>query len=311
MKRLRGVQILDQASLELIYGPTEQRDIARWVDLDAPQTRESIRAHRDVLREIDVLFSGWGGPRVDEDFLDTAPNLKVIFYGAGSASSLITEEVWERGVQVTTAYAANAVPVAEYTLGAILLSLKHVWHLAGEARGLRRYPKVGNLPGCYGSTVGLVSLGMIARVLLRLLKPFDLKIIAYDPFLTEAQAAELEIESVGLEELFERSDVVSIHTPWLAETEGLITGAHVSAMKPGATLINTSRGAVVREAEMIEVASRRPDLQLILDVSHPEPPLPRSPLYTLPNVVLTPHIAGSIGEECRRMGRYMVEELER
>ena len=82
-------------------------------------------------------------------------------------------------------------------------------------------------------------------------------------------------------------------------------------MKPYSTFINTSRGAVIRENEMIEVLRQRPDLWAVLDVTYPEPPPPDSPLYTLPNVLLTPHIAGSMGEECRRQGRYMIEELER
>src|SRR5439155_15284758 len=100
--------------------------------------------------------------------------------------------------------------------------------------------------------------------------------------------------------------------PVVPETVGMITGALVDSMWPGATLINTARGVIVREAEMVEVLSRRPDLQAVLDVSDPvEPPAADSPLYALENVVLTPHIAGSAGPECRRMGRYMVEELRR
>ncbi len=91
----------------------------------------------------------------------------------------------------------------------------------------------------------------------------------------------------------------------------MVTGAHLSSMKPGATFLNTARGAIVREEEMIDVARTRPDLQFILDVTHPEPPTPGSPLFTLPNVIVTPHIAGSMDNECRRMGRAMVDELRR
>ena len=132
-----------------------------------------------------------------------------------------------------------------------------------------------------------------------------------DPFMTALQASELGVELVSLDQLFRRSDVVSVHTPLLEETRGLITEPLLDAMKRGATFINTARGAVVCEPAMIDVASRRPDLQFILDVTDPEPPVPQSPLYTLPNVLLTPHVAGSVGTECRRMGRSMVEELRR
>jgi len=136
-------------------------------------------------------------------------------------------------------------------------------------------------------------------------------VIAYDPFVSAEDAAALGVTLCGLDEIFQRADVVSLHTPWLPETVGMITGAHLAAMQPGATFINTARGAVVREQEMIEVLQQRPDLLAVLDVTHPEPPVTGSPFYTLPNVILTPHIAGSMDNECRRMGRIVVEELQR
>jgi phosphoglycerate dehydrogenase-like enzyme len=89
----------------------------------------------------------------------------------------------------------------------------------------------------------------------------------------------------------------------------MITGAHIASMKQGATLINASRGAVIRENEMIDVLRHRSDLTAVLDVSHPEPPAPGSPLYTLDNVFLTPHLAGSLHGECRRLGQYVFQEL--
>jgi phosphoglycerate dehydrogenase-like enzyme len=146
---------------------------------------------------------------------------------------------------------------------------------------------------------------------LKLLAPLDLHVIVYDPFLDETEADALGIEKVSLANLFQRSDVVSLHTPLLPETRGMITGKMIASMKTGATFINTSRGEVTKESELISVAVNRPDLHFVLDVTDPESPNPDSPLYTLPNVVLTPHIAGSAGGECRRMGRCMVEELER
>jgi phosphoglycerate dehydrogenase-like enzyme len=155
-------------------------------------------------------------------------------------------------------------------------------------------------------------MGMIGRHVRKLLQAFDLQVIAYDPFLTEAQAKALAVERCSLEELFRSADVVSLHTPLLPETTGMVTGEHLASMKPYASFINTSRGAIVREAEMIEVLQRRPDLHAILDVTYPEPPVEGSPLYTLPNVILTPHIAGALAmKETMRMGEFMADELER
>ena len=159
--------------------------------------------------------------------------------------------------------------------------------------------------------MGLISLGMIGRMVAERLKTFDVNVIAYDPYVSAEDGATLGVERVLLAEVFARADVVSLHTPWLPETVGMITGEHIAAMKPGATFINTARGAVVREPEMIAALQQRPDLYAILDVTYPEPPEPGSALYTLPNVVLTPHIAGSMFEECRRMGQYIIDELKR
>jgi phosphoglycerate dehydrogenase-like enzyme len=312
MRKLRGLFILDESAYELIYGPAERRDIAAYVDVVAPpQTRLLIAQQMHLLGQIDVLFSGWGAPLLDDAFLDAAPNLKAVFYGAGAVGYIMTQSVWDRGIVLTSAYAANAQPVAEYSLATILFSLKHGWSLTRQTRQTRTFPPRDGAPGCYRRTVGIVSLGMCGRTLLKLLRPFDLKIIAFDPFVSEEEAAQLGVQLCSLKTLFAESDVVSVHAPDLEETEGMIDGQMLASMKHGATFINTARGIVVKEDEMISVLSRRPDLQAVLDVSEPEPPDPNSPLFTLPNVLLTPHIAGSVGQECTRMGRYMVEELRR
>ena len=131
MARQRGLYILDPNSFELIYGPDEQRDIAAMVEIVAPplSAREAL-GRPELLAQADVIFSGWSGPVLDERFLDAAPRLKAVFYGAGSMGYILTPAVWERGIVVTTALEANAVPVAEYALATILFSLKHGWKLA-------------------------------------------------------------------------------------------------------------------------------------------------------------------------------------
>jgi phosphoglycerate dehydrogenase-like enzyme len=312
VQRLKGLFVLDSQSFEETYGPEERRDISRLIEIPPiAHTSELIWKHPAQLAEMEVLFTGWGGPRLNARFLEAAPKLKVVFYGAGTIVPIMTELAWNRGIQISSAYAANAVPVAEFSLGMILLALKHTWQYARKVRTMRGRPAHLPVPGCYGSTVGLVSLGMTGRTVLRLLKPFDLHVISHDPHVSQEEAAELGVQLFSLDELFRRSDVISLHTPWLKETEGLITGNHLSLMKYGATIINTARGILIRETEMIQVLTDRPDLQAILDVTDPEPPVGSSPLYDLPNLLLTPHIAGSMSNECRRMGRYMVEELGR
>jgi phosphoglycerate dehydrogenase-like enzyme len=311
MAGTKALYILRPEAREMIYGADEQRDISRLVDVYAPPlTAADVAARPEILQPCEVIFSGWGAPRMDEAFLAAAPNLKALFYGAGSIRGAVTDACWDRGLLVTSAVAANAVPVAEYTLAVMLLGLKRFWQQA-EAYHAGRPRQSITIAGAYRSTVGLVSLGTIGRLVCGLLKPFDVRIVAYDPFAKPADAAALGVELVSLDEVFARADVVSLHTPNLPETRGLITGAHIGAMKPSAVFINTARGAVVREDELAAALAARPDLWAVLDVTVGESPEADAPLLRLPNVTRTPHIAGSQAGECRRMGRYMVEELTR
>ncbi|MGC3990863.1 MAG: hydroxyacid dehydrogenase [Chthoniobacteraceae bacterium] len=311
--RPHALFILDSEFLPLIYGLDERSELERLAHFYAPpQTRESIAKNPDLLAEAEVIFSGWGAPRLDETFLEKAPKLRAIFYAAGTINHITTDAFWQRNLTITSAYAANARPVAEYTLGMILVSLKNFWRYGPQAKRAQGWGTPARpLTGAFRTTVALIGCGMIARRVIELLKPFDLRCLVCDPFLSEAEADELGVKLCSLEEAFAQGEVVSLHAPDKPQTNGMITGAHFSLMKQEATFINTARGRLVRAAEMIAVLRARPDLTAILDVCDPEPPTVDSPLLMLPNVVLTPHIAGSVGPECQRMGRYMLDEFRR
>lgn len=312
MAQFKGLFLLNASTRDEIYGAEERAAITELLHLYAPpQTAETVAERPDVLGPADVILSGWGMPVVDATFLAHAPRLQAIFYGAGSVRGFVTDALWARGIRVTSAQAANAEAVADYTLAAILFALKHAWQLAAQTRRERRFPSREGIPGVYGATVGIISLGMIGRLVRERLRPFGVRVLAYDPFATAADAERLQVSLCSLPALFAESDVVSLHAPLLPETRGLIGGELLAALPRGATFINTARGAVVREEELIDVLRRRPDLHALLDVIWPEPPAPGSPLYTLPNVTLTPHIAGAVGRERRRLGAMMVDELRR
>lgn len=272
----------------------------------------NLDEHAEAASKVEVLFTTWGMPALTEADFARMPNLKAIFYAAGSVRHF-ARPVLERGIVVMSSWAANAVPVAEFTVGQILLGSKRAWlhaqYLRSQKQAAWRHLP---LPGGYESTVGLISLGQIGRLVCEYLKQFDFKVIAHDPFIKPEQAGELGVELVDLPTLFKTADIVSLHTPWLKETEGLITGAHLASMKPNSTFINTSRGAVVKEDEMLAVLQQRSDLTAVIDVTYPkEPPLEDSPFYTLPNVMLTPHVAGSSGPEVVRMADYAIAEFKR
>lgn len=310
---LKGLYVLDSDAFERIYSPSVRSKIEEKVNIcEPPLTAGKIRDQLFLLEDIDVIFTGWGAPLLDEVFLQAAPRLKAVFHGSGSIKRFVTDAFWNRNIRITSAYAANAVPVAEYTLSQIIFSLKRGWHFVNMTKNHSNFKNKheAGAPGVYGSIVGIISLGIIGRRVCELMKHFDVNVIAYDPYASKEEAASLHVNLCSLEELFKLSDVVSLHAPWLQATEGMITGKHFEMMKQNASFINTSRGAIVRENEMIEVLQKRLDIQAILDVTYPEPPVQDSPLYTMPNVVLTPHIAGSVSYECARMGEYVLKELE-
>ncbi len=301
----------DGKHLWKVYDPPRRRRIESIARVYGEMIgTRNLDQHADKLKDLEVIFSTWGMPVLSAEQLNLLPSLKIVFYAAGSVK-YFARPFLERGVIVTAAPAGNAVPVAEYSLAMILFALKRGW---AHAWNIRRLGRAGwkklPMPGAFGSTVGLISMSLVGRKTRELLKPFDVSVLAYDPYVSAEEARRLDVELCSLEDMFRRADVVSLHAPNIPATKGMITGAMLESMKQGATFINTARGAIVREDEMVEVLRRRDDLWAVLDVTDPEPPLAGSPLYELPNVVQTPHIAGSMDAEVCRMADMMIEEYE-
>lgn len=267
-----------------------------------------------LLGEARILFTGWGAPLLDAAALAAASSLRLMAHAGSAVKPVAALEVWQAGIAVTAAGAANAMPVAEYALAAILLANKRAFSVRERFRQERKpwQPQwlASGEAGNYGATVGIVGASRIGRRLIALLKPFDLHVLVCDPFLSEAEAEALGVEKAILPELMRRSGVVSLHAPSLPETVGMIGRAELAAMRDGTTLINTARGALVDHAALAEhLLSGR--LNAVLDVTDPEPLPPDSRLFDLPNVFLTPHIAGAAGFETRRMAELLVAEIER
>ncbi len=267
----------------------------------------------EVLRTTEVLITGWGCPPLDAAVLAAAPLLKSVVHTAGSVRELMTDAAWERGIEITSAAAANALPVAEYTVAMILLSGKRALERARDYRTSRTTPDWALVPhsvGNYRRTVGILSASLIGRRVIELLRPYDLRILLYDPFVTADEARALGAEPAGLDELFTLSDTVSVHTPLLAETRGLVSRELIDALRPDAVLINTARGPVVDQDALTEAALAG-RVRAVLDVTDPEPLPPEHPLWDCPGVLITPHLAGSQGNEWARLTDLAVEELRR
>jgi phosphoglycerate dehydrogenase-like enzyme len=305
--------VVEDSYFRFLYGVEELAELEKLAHFAHPViSPPDVFTSGAAFSEVEAIFATWGMPALDAAMLRRFPNLRIVFYAAGTIKSFVTQESWRRGVRVTTAALANAKPVAEFTLAAIVFSLKHVWERMRSLREKelyrRHYPPV---PGCYGTTIGLLGLGKIGRCVAAQLRQMDVRVIAYDPYVKPDIASELGLRLCSLEEVFTIADVVSCHLPLHAGTNSLIDAALLRRMKPDSTFINTARGAVVNERDLVIVLEERPDLYAVLDTIAEEPPRAGHPLLRLPNAIVTPHLAGSMCHECRRMGRMMIDELRR
>ena len=296
--------------------------------LFAPEDREALRRHLDIsdhvcgrdelmklpaarLAELEVLVAGWDATPLSRGLLERMPRLRAVFYAAGDTRGLVVGgECFERGIVVSGANRELARSVAEHTLGFIILSLKNVWRQSSSVRHERTFRRQPG-PGMHGGVIGLVAYGAIAHALRGLLRAFKVRVLVYDPYISAEEAEREGVELVGLTELFARADVISCHLPQTSETRDMIGAEHFRIMKPGATFINTARGGVIREDEMMAVLTERPELWAILDVFAEEPPPASHPVYRLQNVIATPHVAGCLGPELARLGSFIVAEVSR
>ena len=264
-----------------------------------------------ALAETDILLSSWGMPKLDAAFLATAPRLRAACYAAGSVKGFVTPESYARNILVTTAMHANAVPVAEVTVALITLANKHWFQAVAAMRAARIHVNAPAHPGNFRTRVGLIGFGAICRLVAEKLQCMDLLVDVYDPFATDADLAALGCRrQTDLLQLARDSRVISLHAPNIPATRHMLAEPFFQAMQDGATFINTARGALVHEPSLLaELQTGR--ITAHLDVTDPEPPVADSPLWSLPNVQLSPHLAGSSSGEIRRMGQLAIEECLR
>jgi phosphoglycerate dehydrogenase-like enzyme len=268
-------------------------------------------ADPELLASIEVLVTGWGAPVVGRRELELMPRLRAIFHAAGTVKGHLMPDVWDRGILVTTAAAANAYPVAEYSLAMILLAGKGIipiirdYQLNDEIDLAKDYPEIGN----YRRTVGIIGASTVGRLVIDLLEPFDFEVLLYDPIIASDDPVLSSVQRVDLPELFRRSTVVSVHAPLLPETLGMVGAEQLALLPQGATLINTARAPIV-DSDALAAAVGDGRIRAVLDVTDPEPLPLGDPLRALDDVLITPHVAGALGNELHRLGESALHEAE-
>ena len=308
----------NKGNVDYVYSKESQERIKQLIDIDLSDIycQEELEASPEKFKDVEYIFSTWsmpGGSEPKDDFGRFMPNLKAIFYAAGSVR-YFAESYFKRNVRIFSAYAANAIPVAEYSVAQILLANKGFYQssVLAKAGNYEEAHKV-SLAHCgnYDAKIGIIGAGMIGKKVIELLKPYKLNILVYDIFMSEEQAKEMGVTKVDLDTLFSECDVVSNHLANVPATVGILTKELFAKMKINSTFINTGRGQQTDEDGMLDVFEARKDICAVLDVTITEPPVAGSKFFTLPNVFLTPHIAGSQANEVQRMSELIVDELER
>lgn len=285
----RGVELLRQQAGWNIVSTTKDTLNAEIADADALIVRSATK--------------------VTADLLDKAPRLRAVGRAGVGVDNIDLDAATTRGVLVMSTPGGNAVSVAEHTF-ALLLSLARQVPRLDKAMHEGRWEK-SSAAGTElrGKTLGLIGLGRIGSEVALRADAFDMRVLGYDPYISEAAAKEIQVELAPLEKLLAESDFVSLHTALSPATQNLINAKTIALMKQGARLVNAARGELVDEAALAEALKSEKLAGAALDVFAQEPPK-NSPLIGLPNVIATPHVAGSTAEAQEEVGTQVAVQIK-
>ena len=315
MKKVNVAITIGKNHYERMFSQEAWEDLSEFAYVshhpgDEPAGKEDLIA---LLPEADACITSWGVAQLDADVIASAPRLKAMAHMGSSVKRFTSQAFWEQGIHLTSAGIALGRSVAETTLGLMIVGQKRIWPLGQHVRmgGWRDSPDWDKWYSreLNRKNVGIIGASNVGRYVIELLKPFKANILLYDPFVAEEEAIKLGTTKVELNDLLSQSEIVSLHAPANKNTYHMLNAEGLALMKDDALLINTGRGTLIDEEALIKELTKG-RFFAFLDVTDPEPPALDSPLRSLDNVVVTPHIAGCI-ENCNHMGELAVEELRR
>ena len=325
MPKPKAWYIQTESHTDRVFDPKHYQAMLDEFDVTVNETGQNLTTEQVAagIAGYDALVTGWGAPPLTEEVFANADALKIVAHSAGSIKGLVSREVIDKhmipgDIILFSANIAIAYNVAESTVGMMLMTM-HRWpELNAHFKRTGDWRAAGvrtNSRFLKGSTVGVVAASKVGREVIKLLEPWPLDIIVYDPFLPDEEAAELGVEKVELNELFERADHITLHLPSIEATDNMIGKEQFDLMKPGASLVNTSRGSCMDHDALIEKCKRgledpdKDEIYVCLDVTTPEP-LPRfSEFRMLENVYIAPHVSGAGFYGYHKIGEQTLEAL--
>lgn len=300
----------DNRQTKLIFPPHLRERLAQHGEVVFNEGGNEPDRIKKLMKDADIVITSWGSPHLTKEYLDEAPKLKLILHAAGTVAPIVDDEIWRRGIRVICAGIAIARGVAETTLGLMISASKDFYRLNDQVHaggwGENSDRTVVDLVDI---TIGVIGAGMTGKLLIQLLKMYEVDIVVYDPYVTEEACDQMGVKKVGFEELMRVSDIVTLHASAIPETKHMINAETLKLMKKDAGFINTSRGMLVDEKALYEHMAAGNLRFACLDVTDSEPPLFDNPLRNLKNVIFLPHIAGVVNNGLARIGRHVVKEL--
>lgn len=264
--------------------------------LEADNVKLYRKEHRGEFSydEIDALLVR-SSTQVDEDLISRLPNLKVIARAGVGVDNIDVTSATKKGVVVINAPDGNTISTAEHTFAMISSLVRHIPQANNNVKGANwdRKKFVGS--ELFGKTLGIVGFGRIGSEIAKRAKAFQMKVVVYDPFLTESRAEKLDVTSLPLEDVMKSSDIITVHTPLTKETKGLLNSGNMSILKPGVFLVNCARGGIIDEDALLDNLNSGHVAGAALDVFEVEPPT-KSELILHENVIVTPHLGASTKE---------------
>ncbi len=286
----KGIEILE-GSAEIVNDPT----------ITPEELLETIDQYDGIIVR--------SRTKVTKEVIENAENLKIIARAGVGVDNIDVDAATDKGILVVNSPQSTSITVAEHTMG-LILSLSRKIAIADASVKAGKWEK-SKFMGMElkDKTLGVIGMGRIGSQVVQRAKAFEMDVIVYDPYISEQVAKDLGVEIVSLDDLIQTADVMTIHVPLTPETKGLISKDELAKMKDHAIILNCSRGGIIDEADLYEALSNRSELKAGLDV-YEEEPLENSPLTTLDNIVLTPHIAASTHEAQRDAAIIVAKEVK-
>ncbi|MGC8955099.1 MAG: hydroxyacid dehydrogenase [Fervidobacterium sp.] len=260
-----------------------------------------------IMPEIEILIVR-SATKVTADIIEAGTKLKIIGRAGTGLDNIDVKAAEAKGIKVINTPGANSISVAELTIGLMIACSRHIARGANDLKNGKWTKKELEGHELYKRTVGIIGFGNIGREVAKRLLAFDMKVLAYDPFVKET---DIDVKIVDLNTIFKESDYITIHVPLTPETKHLINKETIEKMKDGVIIINAARGGIIDEGALYEALVSGKVYAAGLDVFEVEPPTDelRQKLLSLPNVVATPHVGASTFEAQERVGMLLVERL--